>query len=232
MRLLSGTELGRAFSGFAVIVVGVLTALSVESLWSYRNDRVTEAEYLEQLIADARYNVGRLEESTDLEERHAAAAVRLLAGVSRTTPPTLDSVKVWLGLRDGSWWVSDPRLRLGTITALVETGDLNLLTEARVRSAVLAYQGQIGSDLEEFRRFLGFGHEARRSLTLRGATRLTPQVPPGAEVGARRMIAIHGDPEGRVALEQLVDAYHERIWYLNQMREATETLLGVLSVER
>lgn len=218
----------RVISEFAVIVIGVLAALSVESAWQHRTDRDREEEYLGQVESDSQDNIARLSEAMELEQRHLKVARKVLAAYRSAPAPPVDSVKAWLAQRDGSWWVSDPRLSEGTITALVETGDLTLLRDPVVRSAVLAYQGQIRADMEEFRRFLQYGLDGGRDLLLRGEIKLNPDIAPGESHNLRRMLAVYGDPEGIVALETLAAGYDERIWYLDQMLTATERLLRAL----
>jgi hypothetical protein len=43
------------------------------------------------------------------------------------------------------------------------------------------------------------------------------------------MMAMHGDAEGRAAMERLRQAYNNRIWYLEQMHLATEHLIKTLA---
>jgi hypothetical protein len=50
----------RLVAEFLVIVVGVLVALGVDQWVQDRQDRALEAEYLERLLADVRYDLDEL----------------------------------------------------------------------------------------------------------------------------------------------------------------------------
>jgi hypothetical protein len=219
----------RFVSEFIVIVVGVLAALSVDSWREHQTDRALERRYLEQIVTDSRENLRLIGEATALEERHLHVAESLWRAAQQDVPPSTDSVRVWLGRRDGSWWFSDPRLRDGTITALAQTGDFELIQEARVRSEILGYVSQLRSDLDEFRREVNFHKEANVRLDIRGEVGLTPDVSPGSPRDVRLYLAIVSDPEGRAALNTLRSSYENRIWYLGQIEEATIALLDVLN---
>ena len=218
----------RFVSEFAVIVVGVLAALSVDSWRENQADRGLERRYLEQIVADSQENLRLIAEATALEQKHMDVAESLWRAAQRDVPPSADSVGAWLERRDGSWWYSDPRLRDGTITALAQTGDFALIRDARVRSGILGYVSQLRADLEEFRRGVQVHEEARTQLGIRGETGLTPDVSPGLPRAVRLYIAIVSDPEGRAALSRLRGGYENRIWYLGQIQEATTALLDLL----
>jgi hypothetical protein len=219
----------RFVSEFVVIVVGVLAALSVDSWRENRIDRGLERRYLEQIVADSQENLRLIFEAKALEQRHMDVAESLWRAAQRDLPPSADSVAAWLERRDGSWWYSDPRLRDGTITALAQTDDFALIRDARVRSGILGYVSQLQADLEEFRRGIQVHEEAQTRLGIRGEMGLTPDISPGSPRAVRLYLAIVSDPEGRAALSSLRKGYESRIWYLDQIEEATTALLDLLS---
>jgi hypothetical protein len=229
MKTRSMPRVTRLVSEFLVIVVGVLAALSVDSWREHRTDRALERRYLEQIVTDSRENLRLIGEATALEQRHLDVAETLCGAAQRDAPPSADSVGVWLGRRDGSWWFSDPRLRDGTITALAQTGDFELIREANVRSAILGYVSQLQSDLDEFRREVNFHKEAEVRFDIRGELGLTRAASPESPREVRLYLAIVSDPEGRAALSTLRRSYENRIWYLGQIEEATIALLDILS---
>ena len=229
MKSQSMRRVTRFVSEFAVIVVGVLAALSVDSWRDSQIDRGLERRYLEQIVADSRENLLLISEAIALEQRHLNVIENLWRAAQRDVPPSADSVGAWLDRRDGSWWYSDPRLRDGTITALAQTGDFALIRDPRVRSEILGYVSQLQADLEEFRRGVQVHEEARTRLGIRGEMGLTPDVSPGSPRAVRLYLAIAGDPEGRAALRRLREGYENRIWYLGQIEEATTELLELLS---
>lgn len=218
----------RFVSEFAVIVVGVLAALSVDSLRENQIERDLERSYLEQIVTDSQENLRLIREATALEQRHLEVSENLWRATQGDMPPSADSVSAWLGRRDGSWWFSDPRLRDGTMTALARTGDFALIRDAHVRSGILGYVSQLEADLEEFRREVTSHREARARLDIRGEVRLTPDLSPESPRNVRLYLAIVRDPEGRAALNTLRKAYINRIWYLGQIEAATATLLELI----
>jgi len=228
MKARSMGRVTRFVSEFAVIVVGVLVALSVDSWRENQIDRGLERRYLEQIVADSQENLRLIAEAIALEQKHLDVAESLWHAAQRDEPPSADSVGVWLERRDGSWWYSDPRLRDGTITALAQTGDFALIRDARMRSGILGYVSQLQADLEEFRRGVQVHEEARTRLAIRGEVGLTPAVSPDSPRAVRLYLAIVSDPEGRAALIRLREGYENRIWYLGQIEEATTALLELL----
>lgn len=229
MKVRSMRRVGRLVSEFAVIVVGVLAALSVESWRENQSDRGLESRYLEQIVTDSRENLRLIAEAKAVERSHLDVAEALWRAAQLNVPPSADSVHTWLERRDGSWWYSDPRLRDGTITALAQTDDFALIRNPRVRSEILGYVSQLRADLEEFRRGVQIHEEAQTQLGIRGEIALTPDVSPGSPRAVRLYLAIVGDPEGRAALSRLSKGYESRIWYLGQIEVATTALLETLN---
>jgi hypothetical protein len=232
MKNRSMPRITRFVSEFAVIVIGVLAALSVESWRENQIDRGLEQRYLEQIVTDSRENLRLIREATALERKHMDVAESLWRAAQQDVPPSADSVSAWLGRRDGSWWSSDPRLRDGTITALAQTGDFALIRDARVRSEILGYVSHLEADLHEFRRGVDSHRRAIERLGIRGESSLTPDVSPDSPYEVRLYLAIVRDPEGRAALRMLRWAYYNRIWYLEQIEAATTVLLDGLPTAR
>ncbi len=214
---------------FVVIVVGVLTALLLESWRGYMVERSLEAQYIEQIEADLKQNRDLLAEAISTERAHLALAEKVELAVYQVEPPDVDSLRAWLGQRrEALWWYSDPRLLDGTMTALVETGDLALVRDPSLRSSVLSYLGQLRADSEEFRRFIQRGMDASVVIADRGEVGLAPGIVPGEEREIMRILALRDDPQGRAAIEAHRHAYLNRVWYLDQMLTATEALIRTL----
>ena len=215
---------------YLIVVLGVLTAVGINAWWGHRADRATEAEYIEQIAADLGQNQALLDAAIATERAQLALAENVEAAMYQAAPPDIDSIRAWLGRRNEEmWWYSDPRLLDGTMTALVETGDLALLQDRHLRSSIVSYLGQLRSDSEEFRRFVQRGLDAEFVFMARGEDGLPPGLPPGAEREAQRFLVIRDDPAGRAAVEDLRSAYLNRVWYLEQMRAATDTLVADLA---
>ena len=73
------------------------------------------------------------------------------------------------------------------------------------------------------------GLDAEFVFMRRGEVGLPPGLPPGEEREAQRFLVIRDDPAGRAAVEDLRSAYLNRVWYLEQMRAATDSLVTTIS---
>lgn len=136
--------LGRRLAAeFVVIVVGVLVALAVDAAREARAERMLEAGYLHQLAADLSATAVELEEAISVDGRALEGADRAIRGLNARTLPDPDSLTVWTSAATNSSASFHPRM--GTVTALVESGELRLLRDERLRQAVLQYHSGVQS---------------------------------------------------------------------------------------
>ena len=137
---------------------------------------------------------------------------------------SIDSARTWTSLEPGFLWYSDPRLLDGTITALVATGDINLIRDQRVKTALITHLGQLEADLLEFRRSVDqfLIHESALLRTFELA-RTTGTVS-GDDALLDELISIQNDKNAAAIFRLLEKNFSSRIWYLEQMLEATEEL--------
>lgn len=220
----------KAFAEFAIIVVGVLTALSLESGREYLGEREREREYIAQIESDSRDNLILLDTASALEQRHMDVAQKIMEAFQGVEPLDVDSMRAWLGrIDDGAWLISDPRLLDGTITALVETGDLTLLGDPELRREVLAYRGQLRDDMAWFRYFAESGSQAVEHLIRRIEIKRASNIAPRESRMVRGYLAVHDDPESLADMILIRRAYFIRIDVLEEVRQATEDLLRVVS---
>ena len=121
---------------FLVVVTGVLVALAVGAWWQGRQDAAREAAYLGQLAADLR-ETERAAADADTFLRPVDRAGSLLwLAFYRAAPPPRDSLLAWA---ERAMWTSTVRPVTGTAEALVATGDLALVRDDSLRTAVTAY---------------------------------------------------------------------------------------------
>ena len=127
----------RWFSGqLLVVTTGILVAIALNAWWDARQDRAREQTYLRQLdadLAETQASVAGYDQFLRPVDRVAARLVR--AYRSPTRPPA-DSLMTWLlvGSRFGV-----PRPVLGTAEALVATGELEIVRDDSLRTAIVAY---------------------------------------------------------------------------------------------
>jgi hypothetical protein len=120
---------------WAVVVAGVLIALGLGSIYQTQQDHDREAVYLRQLAADLDETLRLMDdaETANLEwDRSLAALLRAYRG---DEAPPKDSVLRWMA----DLQFDNPVPVLGTADALVQTGDLQLIRDPDLRSALTSY---------------------------------------------------------------------------------------------
>lgn len=121
---------------YLIVVLGVLTAVALNAWWGGRQDAGREEAYLHQLVADLQESERRF---TEADQRVAFAdegRTRLLHAFWAPDASPRDSVLYWA---DVSAYYEDPRSVMGTVTALLSTGDLNLVRDDSIRSAITGF---------------------------------------------------------------------------------------------
>lgn len=210
-----------------MIVAGVLAALGADAWWENRQEHERERTYLAQIVADTRENERRLDEALAQERMQLEATKAVLGALRSTEPVSDDSARAWLSRR--AFYYSDPRLLLGTFEALLQTGDINLLRDDQVRSAVIAYASQVDADVAEFGRWI----EASSSLVARGEMAMGAVLPGSfTEEVARYISAVQDDPRARIGVSRSMLANETRITYVERMLEDTRMLRRRLEAGR
>ena len=220
----------RAVSELVIIVIGVLIALAVDSWRESVNERRLESQYLLQILSDSRANDSILRVALgeeELRQRDLTAIYRAI-GADSVAP---DSVSAWFGRLPSNY--SDPRLQLGSLTALVGTGEIRLVRSPELRSALVAYVSQIEMDLAEIHRWVDMlpavydresriAHENRLPVDAWRLERRSERM--ARAFSARRA----HDAE----LANVYDAYMQsvgnRVIYYQRMTEATSELIAIL----
>lgn len=145
-------SLPRLFAEGTVIVLSILLAFAIDAGWESSQERQKEASYLGQLESDLENTLennalfGGRADSIDW------AAARLVSSYYELEPPPLDSVETWLAMSN-TYWVVQPRL--GTVEALVTSGDIALIRDDSLRSA-------LPNHLARMRAFEGFEADGER----------------------------------------------------------------------
>jgi hypothetical protein len=126
----------RLFAEFAVIVAGVLIALAVNSWWERRQEQKHAREYLEQLLVDIEATERRLRSTIDAETQRSEAANSIISRAFGGPWPPPDSLELPTGYN-----YFEPLM--GTLTALMQSGDLRLLRNDDVRFELIAFSALI-----------------------------------------------------------------------------------------
>lgn len=118
----------------AVVVLGVLAALGVQSWYQSRSDRAKERAYVRQLQSELGTSVDELQRALQIQRESERAAVQLQRAVLMRVRPPEDSLATWaIDLN----YYSDPSASLGTARALLTTGDILLIRDPDIRAVVV-----------------------------------------------------------------------------------------------
>jgi hypothetical protein len=227
---------------FVVVVSGILVALAVQSWYSNRRDRSEENAYLVQLERDLALTERVLQDAILEDSTGAAMHGRLLTALSSPNPLSPDSARLWLGWEAG--WYSDPRPLLGTVSTLLETGDIALVRETAIRTQIVAYASLMASDMEELgrsiNRMAGASDEERRRMARIGLQRpgsAATSAPTYTPEEVTRFLpaysaawpAMAADPDLMAAYQIRLRGLSNRVFYLRRMLESTTDLRGLLA---
>lgn len=153
---------GRWFGAeFLVVVTGVLVALAVGAWWQGRQEAAAERVYLGQLAADLR-ETERAADAADAYLRPVdRAGSRLWLAFYEPAPPPRDSL---LALAERAMWTATVRPVVGTAEALVATGDLALIRDDSLRTAVTGYLERTRGRLYDHEHFDRVWADAERRM--------------------------------------------------------------------
>jgi len=124
-------------SEFVVVVAGILVALGLQAWWQNRQDSSRGAEYQEQVLSDVRVTERTLRESIVIDRAHYSSTRLLSAALYASDIPTRDQALQWLHSYPG--WTADPRPILGNVNALIQTGEIRLVSDPEARRAIISY---------------------------------------------------------------------------------------------
>lgn len=235
---------------FLVVVTGILVALALQAWYEGRRDARRESSYLAQLDADLA-DTERLVAAADADNRPGdLAGARLLRAYYTPVPPARDSVLRWF-LQASSYELARPVT--ATVEALVTTGDLGLIHDDSLRTAVAAYldaSRRLVASQQTFEyEFLRASDDMDRKIdyvealtTLAAPARLDSVARSDslfpAPAGARRrpfpfdLGALLADREAHFSLGQLLSAKRNLADIRREMREDAGRLRALVAAER
>ncbi len=219
-----------ALGEFVLIVTGVLVAMAANSWWESRRDHTKEETYVTQLLADTRANQVRVDSALAADSVAQRSTGRLLGILSDNgTATSRDSTPRGIPGADA---FSSPDFRplLGTYTALLETGDLQLLDSPDLRFHLVAYQ----SSLESVRETMRHTAETLERYEDGYYRAVLPLVAGGGERrGFRRLAEVaRGRQEVLIPLGAANATRGRRMRVLRSLRKETALLVDELEAER
>ena len=145
---------------FVVVVVGVFIALAAESWWSEREDRRFEREIREDMLVEFESNARILIADIAFNEG-ARELVAKLSGLSDEALLAIPDVVLSQQFGNGSFVSAGFDPELGSVQALVESGNLNAVGDRKLRLRLSRWDGL----LEQCRRKNTLAVEFDNSLT-------------------------------------------------------------------
>lgn len=134
-------------SEFVVVVAGILVALGLQAWWQNRQDASRGAEYLQQILSDVRITERTLRASIVVDQAHYSATQSLSAALYAPDIPRRDQALQWLQTYTG--WTADPRPILGNVNALIQTGEIRLVSNPEARRAIISYASIMDTTWED-----------------------------------------------------------------------------------
>ena len=119
-----------------IVVLGVVIGFQVTAWGQARSDRATEQAYLRQLAADLRETERQVAWADSILAPTDRSGTELVRAYYRPEPPPRDSLLGWLS---NTYWMAVAIPVVSTAEALVATGDLGLIRDDTLRSAITAY---------------------------------------------------------------------------------------------
>lgn len=144
-----------------IVVLGVVIGFQITAWGQARSDAAREASYLGQIASDLA-ETERVMTEGDLGARDVERSIYLLERAFYTPErPPRDSLLVWLG---NAAFGAPRRPVLGTVEALVSSGDLALVRDDSLRSALTGYLEDARSEVDIQARFEGTRASAEKQL--------------------------------------------------------------------
>jgi hypothetical protein len=118
-----------------IVVVGIYIGLQVDAWNSTRHDRVVEREYLERLLFDMEESLEAQRVSKSLFDASIVATDYIARIQRERTFDGVDEDRLIVGLNSVGW-VIPPVTVMGTIQELQSTGNIALIQDVSVRTAI------------------------------------------------------------------------------------------------
>jgi hypothetical protein len=217
----------RLASEFFVIFLGVLVALGVEQWWEYRQDRALEREYYSSLVDDLKIDLEEYEKSIDVGNRSVSLSRELLGVIV-----TSGDVEVSRPLNEvlfNSTFVNYPERSTGTFDELMSSGNIRLLRDPTIKSALFAYHRTI-NEWKPRLRGDEFGSAFIRSRVITGDLRFNITIGAGAQHIDNEELAreLRQRPQLAPVVSESVNYEVFRISHYETQRELAGALIELL----
>jgi hypothetical protein len=213
----------RLFAELTVIVAGVLIALAVDSWWERRQERNQAREYLEQLLVDVRATEGRLRATIETETHRLEEVNSVIGGALQGPWPQADSLELPTG-----YDYFEPLM--GTLTALIQSGDLRLVRNDSIRFELIAFSALI-HETETILRHTETTERVLAGRARHSQTATRREANGGRGWGQVDVAGALNDPEIISALQIQAVASQVRLFNLGRLQEPTSRIIRLLRAE-
>lgn len=218
----------RLFAEFTVIVAGVLIALAVNSWWERRQERNRAREYLEQLLVDVQATERRLRATIETETQRLEGVNSVIDRALRGPWPQADSLEFPTGYN-----YFEPLK--GTLTALIQGGDLRLLRNDSIRFELIAFSALIHETETILRHTETLIWNSTERVTVGRArhsqSAARREANAGRGWGQVNVAGALNDPEIISALQLQATASQIRLFNLGRLEEPTSRIIRLLRAE-
>lgn len=155
-----------------IIVAGVLIALAIDELRNERGNALLERQYLDQLTADLSATADLITVVVTVDAEAETSGLQFLALFEDDNPESAQEAGHWLSeMRT----FNTPVPVLGTIEALISTGDLRLIKDPIARAAITQYLSSAQNRSARYEQYENLSRELYiRILILAQAHGVTP----------------------------------------------------------
>jgi hypothetical protein len=217
----------RLASEFVVIFLGVLVALAVEQWWEYRQDRSLEQEYYASLVEDMKIDIDEYELSINVGNRSISLSRELLGVIISS-----DDVETSRPLNEVLYYssfVNYPERSTGTFDELMSSGNIRLLLDAEIKSALFAYYRTI-NEWKPRLRGEEFGRTFIQSREITGDLRFHITIGSGDQFIGNDELAqkLRQRQELAPIINKAASDEEFRVSHYEQQREQALALIGVI----
>lgn len=218
----------RLIAELAVIVAGVLMALAADSWWEQRKERRRANAYLRQLLVDLRSTERQIQGAIAGDTKTSEAANRIIGRAYRGRYVPTDSLDLPIGYHQF-------RPLTGTLTAIVQGGDLRLLDSDTLRYELVAYSSRIDEIETMLRHTEALIWSSSERLILgrarhsQSASRRAMNL--GSGWGQIDVAGALNDPEIISALQVQAMASQIRIFNLRHLEKPTSRVIRLIQTE-
>ena len=119
-----------------VIILGIIIALSLDAWWQNKQDRKREQEYLMSLYNDFAISLEVLYSDLNKQYVYRDDVIKILSTIHGEKEFNSDSIKIWLANGSNP---SEIKLTDGTYNSLINSGNLNLITNEVLSNKLASY---------------------------------------------------------------------------------------------